>query len=51
MPVRVVFDNLPLICSPPASPSAWREQEKEVAALSAVIAFFVMHATIGAMTG
>nr|WP_308506743.1 glucose PTS transporter subunit IIA [uncultured Agathobaculum sp.] len=44
----VVFDNLPLIFAIGVS-IGMAKQEKEVSALSAVIAFFVMHATIGAM--
>ncbi len=34
---------------PWALPLVWRKKEKEVAALSAAIAFFIMHASIGAM--
>ena len=44
----VVFDNLPLIFTIGVA-IGMAKQEKEVSALSAVIAFFVMHATIGAM--
>ena len=44
----VVFDNLPLIFAMGVA-IGMAKQEKEVAALSAAIAFFVMHATIGAM--
>ena len=44
----VVFDNLPLIFAIGVA-IGMAKQEKEVSALSAVIAFFVMHATIGAM--
>ena len=44
----VVFDNLPLIFAIGAA-IGMAKREKEVAALSAVIAFFVMHAAIGAM--
>ncbi|HJA30670.1 MAG: PTS glucose transporter subunit IIA [Clostridiales bacterium] len=44
----VVFDNLPLIFAIGVS-IGMAKQEKEVAALSSVIAFFIMHATIGAM--
>ena len=44
----VVFSNLPLIFAMGVA-IGMAKQEKEVAALSAAIAFFVMHATIGAM--
>lgn len=44
----VVFDNLPLIFAIGVA-IGMAKQEKEVSALSAVIAFFVMHATIGSM--
>ena len=44
----VVFDNLPLLFAIGAA-IGMAKREKEVAALSAVIAFFVMHAAIGAM--
>ena len=44
----VVFDNLPLIFAIGVA-IGMAKQEKEVSALSEVIAFFVMHATIGAM--
>ena len=44
----VVFDNLPLLFAAGVAIGMAR-QEKEVAALSAVIAFFIMHATISAM--
>ena len=44
----VVFNNLPLIFAMGVA-IGMAKQEKEVAALSAAIAFFVMHATIGAM--
>lgn len=44
----IVFDNLPIIFAMGVA-IAMAKQEKEVAALSAAIAFFVMHATIGAM--
>ena len=44
----VVFDNLPLIFAIGVS-IGMAKQEKEVAALSSVIPFFIMHATIGAM--
>lgn len=44
----VVFGNLPLIFAIGVA-IGMAKQEKEVAALSAAIAFFVMHATIGAM--
>ncbi len=43
-----MFDNLPLIFAIGVA-IGMAKQEKEVSALSAVIAFFVMHATIGAM--
>lgn len=46
----VVFDNLPLIFAVGVA-IGMAKQEKEVSALSAIIAFFVMHATIGAMIG
>lgn len=44
----IVFSNLPIIFAMGAA-IGMAKQEKEVAALSAAIAFFVMHATIGAM--
>ena len=44
----VVFNNLPLIFAIGVA-IGMAKQEKEVAALSAVIAFFIMHATIGAL--
>ena len=44
----VVFDNLPLIFAIGVA-IGMAKQEKEVSALSAVIAFFVLHAKIGAM--
>ena len=44
----IVFDNLPIIFAMGVA-IGMAKQEKEVAALSAAIAFFVMHATIGAM--
>ncbi|MDR3765885.1 MAG: glucose PTS transporter subunit IIA, partial [Butyricicoccus sp.] len=44
----VVFNNLPLIFAIGVA-IGMAKQEKEVSALSAVIAFFVMHATIGAL--
>ncbi len=44
----VVFDNLPLIFAVGVA-IGMAKQEKEVSALSAMIAFFIMHATIGAM--
>ena len=44
----IVFDNLPIIFAMGVA-IGMAKQEKEVAALSATIAFFVMHATIGAM--
>lgn len=46
----IVFDNLPIIFAMGVA-IGMAKQEKEVAALSAAIAFFVMHATIGAMIG
>ena len=44
----IVFDNLPIIFAMGVA-IGMAKQEKEVAALSAAIAFFVMHATIGAL--
>ena len=44
----VVFDNLPLLFAIGVAIGMARK-EKEVAALSAVIAFFIMHASINAM--
>ena len=44
----IVFDNLPIIFAMGVA-IGMAKQEKEVAALSASIAFFVMHATIGAL--
>lgn len=44
----VVFNNLPVIFAMGVA-IGMAKQEKEVSALSAVIAFFIMHATIGAM--
>lgn len=44
----IVFDNLPIIFAMGVA-IGMAKQEKEVAALSAAISFFVMHATIGAM--
>ena len=44
----VVFDNLPLIFAIGVA-IGMAKQEQEVSALSAVIAFFVMHARLGAM--
>ena len=44
----IVFDNLPIIFAMGVA-IGMAKQEKEVAALSAAIAFFVMHATISAM--
>ena len=44
----VVFNNLPLIFAMGVS-IGMAKQEKEVSALAAAIAFFIMHATIGAM--
>lgn len=45
---NVVFDNLPLLFAMGVAIGMARK-EKEVAALSAVIAFFIMHASINAM--
>lgn len=42
------MNNLPIIFAV-GVPLAWRRQEKEVAALSAMISFFVMHASINAV--
>lgn len=44
----IVFDNLPIIFAMGVA-IGMAKQEKEVAALSSAIAFFVMHATIGAL--
>ncbi len=44
----IVFDNLPLIFAMGVA-IGMAKREKEVAALSGAIAFFVMHASIGAM--
>lgn len=44
----VVFGNLPLIFAMGVA-IGMAKQEKEVSALAAAIAFFIMHATIGAM--
>lgn len=44
----IVFDNLPLIFSMGVA-IGMAKKEKEVAALSGAIAFFIMHASIGAM--
>ena len=44
----VVFNNLPLIFAMGVA-IGMAKQEKEVSALAAAIAFFIMHATIGAM--
>ena len=44
----IVFDNLPIIFAMGVA-IGMAKQEKEVSALSAAIAFFVMHATIGAL--
>ena len=44
----VIFDNLPIIFAVGVA-IGMAKKEKEVAALSAVIAFFVMHASINAM--
>ena len=43
-----IFDNLPLIFAV-GTAIGMAKKEKEVAALSAAIAFFIMHASIGAM--
>lgn len=45
---RILFDNLPLIFAVSIA-LGMAKQRKEVAALSAIIAFFVMHATINAL--
>lgn len=45
---NVIFDNLPLIFAVGVA-IGMAKKEKEVAALSAMIAFFVMHMTINAM--
>ena len=45
---NIVFANLPLIFSMGVA-IGMAKKEKEVAALAAVIAFFIMHASIGAM--
>ncbi len=44
----IVFDNLPIIFAMGVA-SGMAKREKEVAVLSAAIAFFIMHASIGAM--
>lgn len=44
----IVFDNLPIIFAMGVA-IGMAKREKEVAALSGAVAFFVMHATIGAM--
>lgn len=46
----VVFNNLPIIFAMGVA-IGMANQEKEVAALASAIAFFIMHATIGAMIG
>ena len=46
----VVFNNLPIIFAMGVA-IGMATQEKEVAALASAIAFFIMHATIGAMIG
>ncbi|WP_291244900.1 PTS transporter subunit IIABC [Fournierella sp.] len=46
----VVFNNLPIIFAMGVA-IGMAKQEKEVAALASAIAFFIMHATIGAMIG
>ena len=45
---NVIFDNLPIIFSVGVA-IGMAKKEKEVAALSAAIAFFIMHASISAM--
>lgn len=45
---KVLFDNLPLIFAVSIA-LGMAKQRKEVAALSAIIAFFVMHATINSL--
>ena len=45
---NVIFDNLPLIFAVGVA-IGMAKKEKEVAALSAVIAYFVMHSAINAM--
>ena len=45
---NVVFENLPLLFAIGVA-VGMAKQEKEVAALASVIAFFIMHASIGAM--
>ena len=45
---NIVFANLPIICAMGVA-IGMAKKEKEVAALSAAIAFFIMHASIGAM--
>lgn len=44
----IVFDNLPIIFAMGVA-IGMAKREKEVAALASAIAFFIMHATIGAM--
>ena len=44
----IVFDNLPLLFAMGVA-IGMAKKEKEVAALAAAIAFFIMHASIGAM--
>ena len=46
----VVFNNLPIIFAMGVA-IGMAKQEKEVAALASAIAFFIMHATMGAMIG
>ena len=45
---NIIFDNLPLLFAIGVA-IGMAKKEKEVAALSAVIAFFIMHASISAM--
>ena len=45
---NVIFDNLPIICAVGVA-IGMAKAEKEVAALSAMISFFVMHASINAV--
>ncbi|MBS4933308.1 MAG: PTS transporter subunit EIIC, partial [Clostridiales bacterium] len=44
----IVFDNLPIIFAMGVA-IGMAKKEKEVAALSSVVAFFIMHASIGAL--
>lgn len=45
---NIIFDNMPILFAMGVA-IGMSKREKEVAALSAAIAFFVMHATIGSM--